>query len=795
MKHLWLSIRTILRFKTYTAINVTGLALSLACVFVLARYIHQERTVNHFIPELERTFLTTVIKEGDPPRLSESLVRNNDPNYRNPLDHPEVESFSRFVILRDDYVESEGYRNNVHTLVADSSFFQLVPYPCVEGTLRLKPDEALLTSEAARRMFGNESPIGRSIRTSSGKYVTIVGVVGQPSTKSSFCFDVVLSRNLIDWPYVFFELVRLYRAADVDKVNQMNAKPMNLGIYRGMVRYRLMPLKDFYLGKEVQTYRPEVVLQGNADALRLMAFVAGLILLVGLFNYANLYTVVMLKRSRELGVKKVLGAGRGQILMQLYVENVCLNVIAVFFVWLLVEVTRMPVERWFEIPVQADWRFDVLLSAFVIFVLPLFTSLPSYWRYVHAAPMRSLSQVAIGGKFVRTRVAFLFLQYVITFCLVVAAVYLIHHLHYLLHTDVGYRTENIIQCRFWTENPDAINNGDAYEEEAARAHTAWALIEKRVAESPLCTGMVYGEHPYNIQYETEFTADNGLSVPVRILYTSREFMDFFGFRMAEGRKWGDEDVFTQYKAIVNKAFLRALHITYWRTAKVTPKERLWWSVGESNDNLSYEIVGVMDDFLTGHLADGNRPIAFVFSEPDKRDDCFISVVSGKEREAVAFLQDLYVEAVGTGDFEYSFLTDEIAALHEQDRKVTRIMATFALIAIGISCLGLFGLSLYDIRQHYREIALRKVNGAQASDIYRLLLKKYVYILGAALMVGSAIAYACIEHYMEQFANRAPLSPWIFGVAGVSVAVVALFTLIWQIRRATRINPAEVMKSE
>ena len=795
MKHLWLSIRTLLRFKTYTAINVAGLALSLACVFVLVRYIHQERTVNHFIPELERTFLTAVIREGDPPFLGESLNRSKDLNYRNPLSHPEVEAFSRFVILRDDYVESEGYRHNVHTLVADSAFFQLVPYPCVEGTLRLKPNEALLTSAAARRMFGSESPIGRSLKTSSGRYVTIVGVVGQPSTQSSFRFDVVVSKDLIGWPYVFFEVVRLYRAADVDKVNQMNAQPMNLRIYGGLIHYRLVPMEDFYLSREVQTYRPEVVRQGNADALRLMAFVAGLILLVGLFNYANLYTVVMLKRSRELGVKKVLGAGRGQILTQLYVENVCLNAIAVFFVWLLVEVTRVPVERWFEIPVQADVWFDCLLSAFVMFVLPLFTALPAYWRYVYVGPMRSLSQVAIGGKSVRTRVAFLFLQYVITFCLVVAAVYLMRHLHYLLHTDVGYRTEHIIQCRFWTENPEAVNNGDAYEREITKAKAAFALIEKRVAESPLCAGMAYGDPPYNMQSEEEFTADNGHSASVRVLYTSREYMDFFGFRMVEGREWGDEDVFAQYKAIVNRAFLRALHIDDWRTARVTPKERLWWSMGESDDNLPYEIVGVMDDFLTGHLADGNRPIAFVFMKPDRREDCFIAVAPGKAREALAFLQDLYEEAVGTGDFEYSFVTDEISALHEQDRKVTRIVAAFALIAIGISCLGLFGLSLYDIRQRYREIALRKVNGAQASDIYRLLLKKYVYILGAALVSGSAIAYACIERYMEQFANQAPLSPWIFGVAGVMVVVVALLTLVWQIRRATHINPAQVMKSE
>lgn len=127
--------------------------------------------------------------------------------------------------------------------------------------------------------------------------------------------------------------------------------------------------------------------------------------------------------------------------------------------------------------------------------------------------------------------------------------------------------------------------------------------------------------------------------------------------------------------------------------------------------------------------------------------------------------------------------------------MTRIVVTFALIAIGISCLGLFGLSLYDIRLRYREIALRKVNGAQPRDLYRLLLRKYFRLLCVAFVAGSALAYAGISRYMEQFVHKAPLSAWIFLIAGAAVAAIALLTLFWQIRRATRINPAEVMKSE
>lgn len=479
MKALLLSIRTILRFRTYTAINVLGLALSLGCVFVLVRYIHQERTVNHFVPEADRTFLTAVFKEGEPRgSLGESGDRNNDPNYRNPLDHPAVEAFSRFMMFDDDFVTKDDYRYAVNTMVVDSLFFDLISYGCKEGSLQLKPDEALLTPQAALRIFGTEHAVGKELVTSSGKPVRVAGVLKEPSTKSSFQFDFVLSVYLMkDWSRVAYEVVRLHRPEDGDEINRANRTPMKLICYGARaVYYQLVPLKDFYLNRQVSAFADSVT-QGRSDVLRLLGLVAGLILLVGLLNYMNLYSVVMLKRGRELGMKKVLGAGKGQIFLQLYAENVCLNAAVVFLAWLLVEVTRRLVDAWFDIPVQGDLRFDLLLSAVVLFLLPLFTMLPPYWRYAHAAPMRSLSQVGVGGKATRSRTVFLFLQYVIAFCLTVAAIYLSRHLQFLLHTDVGYRTEDIIQCPFWKENPAASNNWEIRQQEMKKKNATFASLE------------------------------------------------------------------------------------------------------------------------------------------------------------------------------------------------------------------------------------------------------------------------------------------------------------------------------
>ena len=797
MKHVLLSLRTIFRFKTYTGINIAGLALSLACVFILVRYIHQEMTVNHFVPELDRTFLTAEVKEDGSVRLSSSWNPNKDVEFRSPLDDPSVERYSRFILLGEDFIETGGSRYNLNSLVVDTSFFQLIPYPCLEGTMRLAPNDALITHTFAKRIFGKESPIGKEFTTSTGKLVRVVGVVGQPSTKSSFQFDMVFSTELTDWSRVPYEVVRLYRPEDVVALNKKNAKPMKLSYTMDEeIFYRMYPLRELYLNQEVQIY-VKTFLRGNTDVLKLLALVSGLILLVGLFNYVNLYTVVMQKRGKELGIKQIFGASKKQIFGQLYVENMCLNGIALLVVWLIVEVTRQVVATKYGIPVQSDSGFDWLLSGSVLFVLPFLTALYPFWKYTHAVPVRSLHSVFVGGKSLASRFVFLFFQYIITFCLVVAAIYLSRQLYFLLHTDVGYQAENVIQCRIWRENPSLYSMSiEEHDKEMAKAKSTCALIEKRLQESPLLTGFVYGEPPYQLSGPLHFKAENGEETDAFYLYTDKKYMELFGFRVTEGRTWNDGDELVQYKVIANRAFLHALHIKDWRTEKVTPNRRLWWNSFERlNTPQPHEIVGVMEDFRSGHLSGGNQPIVFVFNEGDPRDALYISFVPGKQKEAIAYLKQVYAEAIGSGEFEYSLVTDEIAKLHAEDRKVMLVIITFALIAVGISCLGLFGLSLYDIRQRYREIGLRKVHGAQVGDIYRLLIKKYVYVLLLAYLVGSTVAYLSIERYMETFVHRAPLSFWIFLVAGALVALVALLTLYEQVRRASRINPADVIKRE
>lgn len=803
MKKLLLSIRMLLRFKTYTVINLVGLVFSVACALIITRYIHQERTVDHFCPQLDRTFLMTVVNEENQIRLCGSKDRNNDPNYRNPLDDPRVEKVSRFLFFDETHITQNNRQFMVRSIVSDSLFLEILPHPIISGSGVLRtPSDAIITRALSERLFGNEDPLGKTFTSSTGNILTVTGVIDAPQTKSSIQFDLIepITQNR-SWSRIDQELVQLYRTEDIYGLNQKNTTPMRLRCFmEHPMFYQLTPFKGLYFNQNIDlSTGGTCLLRGNEKSLTILTIVAALLLLIGIFNYMNLHTVVMLKRAREFGIKKVYGAGSRQIFMQLYLENFCLGVIALFFIWLFVETTRTAVDHWFNIPVVADLRFDLLISALLLFGMPLITTVFPFLRYNYAPPATSLRSIGTGGHSTVSRKLFLFVQYTITIGLVVTAIYFSRQLYGMLNHDLGYKSKDIIQCSLIHQPSTWDIKSDAeFEAQREKGKQDLALIQRKMNESPLFSHWAYGYPPVSSgdpQTISFNSSVNGKSEEMIIMYVDQKYLELFGFKLTEGRLWKDgKDQFEQYKLIMNEAARKVFGFKNVQSGTLQPKERLWWTYNGGSDNPPYEVVGIVENFKTGHLSRPDAPFAFLYARSEG-ESILASIVPGKRREAIDFLAKLYQEINGEGEFSYTFVEDIITDIYKEDRRTTRIYITFAIIAICISCLGLFGLSLYDIRQRYREIALRKVNGAAPRDIYKVLLRKYIYILGIAFVAGSTISYVGIEKYMESYSFRVPLSPWIFLTAGGITTIISLCTLWGQIHRAVKIDPAKIMKNE
>ncbi len=799
-------IRTLHKNRLYTAVNILGLALSLACVILIARYVHQETTVNHFAIDLSRTFMMTVEEENGQVRYSGAADPNKDANYRDPMNHHGIERFSIFIPFEEDYILHEEYRYNTKLIVTDSNFLKVLPYPLLRGrTFTEAPDEAILTHRLAEKIFGDDNPVGKNITFSTGDNLRVVGVLGEPATKSSFDFELLVNINLKEqWGRMTHNLVMLQPGQSVEQVNEVNSQFMSLlGYMSKGVRYQLVPLEEFYTDRSRILYQDTnpVFVQGNANSVKVLSIVALLILVVGLFNFVNIYTVVVLKRAREFGVKKIYGASRWRIALQIWGENFLMVAMAIFIAWLFIEILEVPMASQLAFSVRSNVMFGILLSTAILVLLPLVASLYPFLKYTRSSPIASLRLVNVGGVSVVSRKGFLLLQYTISFGLLIVALFFMKQLHFMLNNEPGYKTENVIISTMMVQNHHFYSSGDDRQSRYQKLTENKEYIKRKMEESPLFTEWLFGSPVYDLNATMLVKrSDREEYIEVAGEWLTPQYYDMFGFQLLEGRLWDSTDVFNQYKCIINEAAKKLFDIDDIHSVKLQPERRMWISSRSDIDsNPPYEIVGVIKDFNTGHLSKSTAPLLLSYSEDRGGVGVWETVlarfVPGSQEEAVAYMEAIYKEINNNADFTYSLLDDEITRLYEEDRKVANVYILFSLLAILISCIGLFALSLFDIRQRYREIALRKVNGATTKDISRLLLKKYARLLALAFAIAVPTALFVIHKYLEGFAHKAPVSWWLFAIAGIVVAGVSLLTLSWQVRKALQVNPAKVLKGE
>lgn len=804
-KYAW---RILERMRAYSIISLTGLVISLTGTIIIARYVHQELTVDHYVDELNRTFLLTEqVKQGT--KLTSNKNWNNDAAYVDPLDNPVVECYTKFIMLDEGEINYNDKGFQARIIPTDSIFLKILPRKTLAGKGTISsPTDAIVTPSFARRLFGNENPIGKSLKVAD-KWITVTGVIDEPETKSSINYDMLISIDLNQrWSYIEYNLVRLYSGKEAGKLNA-EQKPLKMEVNQmAPSLFQLFPLTDFYFDDTITTFNrgKKMLERGNKRNVWILILVATMLFAVGVFNYLNIYTVMMLKRAREFGIKKVYGAGRWQIFKQIYLENFYLSAISLFFAWLFIEATSGLLAKEFDIPIHSNITFDLSLSIGVLLLFPLVTSLLPALRYAHAAPITSIRSVSLGGHSVISRAAFLFMQYIITFCLIVISMYFMKQLNFMLHSDLGYRTTDIIKCIIYPENhrDQTYHSDEEWDRERTKEKHIVSAIYQRMDASPLFEKWTFGDTFQQLTPYLNIKKANSDQEYQKVAFAdfSNDMMDIFDIQLVEGRRWNDStDVFAQYKLIINETAQKMLDIKDLNQDLLQPESRIWWSMGvDEGKNPPFEVVGIIKDFNTNHLSKAVTPIISIFCENRSQNvykgtPVIARIVPGKRQEALQFLTDLHTELLGDGELMYSFIEDEVAAMYENDRRTSHIYITFALFAILVSCLGLLGLSLFDIRQRYREIALRKVNGATMKDIIPLIIKKYMYVLGSAIIIAIPLSYFVIQKYMENFANRTPLSWWLYALAVVIILIVTLSTLLWQINKAARINPAKIMKTE
>ena len=788
MKTLKYAARFLMRAKSYTVINLLGLAFSLACCIILMRYIHRELTVDTHCVDRER--VVVAIRDINNSRFVSSIDDVHAFMKKEMIRKDDIIQRCSFIDRRKDNLIYKEQSYNTNVWIADSTFFHFFNYPLVEGECRLNaPDDAILTRNFAEKVFGTESPIGKSM-TYNNKVVTVRGVIDSPKCKTSMVFDALLSIHLTkDWGQLISEFIHLSPHVDLMAINaETNAFRKEDDIN---LRYELMTLRQAY--EQTNPFKNELFIHTNMTYIYLLAGVALLLFLVGILNFVNIYMVLMMTRSKEYGIKKVFGLRGSTLFVQIWLENLLLIIPAILVAWLLIEISQIPVNRLFQETFNYTW-FDLWLSLGFVCLMPLCTSVYPYIRYNYRTAITSMRTIGSDRQSVKVRMGFLFVQYILTVCIIIVSLYFGKHLSFLQNTSPGFRTEGILMANLQHERRSY--EGATMEEIRA----IWARIEQiesKLKECPYIEKHIYGAQLFKGD-ETKVFNDEAQMVNCITQFVSNKFFDVFDIPIIEG-EISQREGYSDYRVVLNRAAMKAFGYQSLDEAFIRWESTQWvYSVNgkmvEGGKELM-PVAAVVEDYYSGHLTQGIKPMVFVLIGEQDMGTANICLRPGQEEACIDYLKKITQEVYNTDEFSYTWLKDDVLDIYKKDRQITIIYFVFAFIAIAISCLGLFGISLFDIRQRYREIGIRKVNGASMKDLYKLLFRKYIIVLGIAFVVATPIAYYLIHQYTADFVVKAPMGIGIFIIALLIVTLISLGTLFWQVRKAANINPAEVVKRE
>ena len=796
MKKFRLAFRSLMHFRLYTGINILGLALSLMCVIVIARYVYGESTVDAFNKNRDRTYIVTNENSNYPGEIHFMGIQQFDRGDFDDLrKDPAVELYSNYIIYKNEEIAIGENVFDADILVSDSNFMRIFDYPVVEGSRELvRPEGGLITQAYAKKVFGGESPVGKTFLHRSGKNVTVTGVIGTPRNKSVLQFDLIVSSSLTNrWNRMEHTAVLLHPEVDYQDINgKYDAFIEKLGknSWVGAPRYQLYPFRDVYLN---DTYESDQYLRGNRTSVWVLSIVGIFILLIGLVNFVNIYTAVILRRGKEFGLQKVFGAGAGQLFGQLLVENALMIGLSLILALALTEIFHPVIKNILGFSQLPFIAFDIMLALGLFIVIPLLTTLVPFLRYCHKTPVSSLYGTGKEGKKSRPRRLLLLLQYTLSIVMIIISLLFIKQLRFMLQMDLGFRTEDIIQTQFIRR--DGVNS---LFKDRDKTHAVVEEIKQKMDASPLFTTWTYGENPLQVGFSMNYSIAGGEPHAMNFSRVTPEWFGLFEIPFLEGRGWKDmarEEMIDEQGhvgMILSNAAKKQLGIKEYSAERVF--DQASGTMGSQNGEKSYKVLGVTADVKTVHISRQKPPFIYEYEEYNYDEPLLAAIAPGKRPEAIAFLHDLHDATVG-GEFSYTFMEDEVAELFEEDRKVAVVYSIFTGIAVLISALGLFSMSLYDIQQRRREIAIRKVNGATTPVVIRLLLRRYIVLLVVSFVIAVPVALLAIQRYLQGFAYKATVSWWIFALALAVTAGISLLTLIWQTAKAANANPADVIRSE
>jgi putative ABC transport system permease protein len=805
---LKVALRNLWKNKAFSAINIAGLSVGLAVCLLIVLYVKDELSYDRYNTQSENIYRidadiyfngTQFISAASPAPLVPTLMK----------DYPQIVQYTRLRNFGDILVRKDNQNiQNHNAIFADSTFFQVFSIPMIKGnrlTALNEPNSIVIDETTARKYFNSTDVVGKTLYVDNSVNCKITGVISDIPPQSHFHFSFIRPMHDTyhddqgDWlsnNYASFVLVRpgvtkasLQKAVDatinnylvkqLDQVLHMNANELKHSSNHFI--YPVMPLTDIHL-RSNKSYEFEA--NGNIIYVYIFSIIAIFILLIACVNFMNLSTARSANRAKEVGIRKVAGSLRSNLITQFLTESVLTSffslVIAIGIAALLLPLFNQLAGKQMSVwTLFSTWLLPVLV-ALIIVVGCIAGSYPAFYLSSFQPVQVLKGSIAKGFKSSWLRSGLVVFQFFISISLIIGTIVIYNQLTYIRSREIGYNRDQVF----------VINNTYALDKNIKTFRQDMLKI------SGVQSAAIAGNLPVETSYsQNGWFKDPTLDAKQVIIMTDfnadQNYIPTLGMRMVAGRNFSTDFPTDSSAVIINETAAKLIGF------KNPLAETLYRPSGYASNggfaSKPFRIIGVVKDFNFNSMHNKVGPLIIELSENYGR---IAMRINTKNIPALISEVEKKWNSMGPGQpFSYTFLDADFNKIYNADQRTGKLFITFAIFAIFIACLGLFGLVTYAAEQRIKEIGVRKVLGASVGEIVAMISKDFIKLVLIAFLIAFPVAWLMMNKWLQSFAYRINISWWVFALAGLLILAIALITVSFQALKAAMANPTTSLRSE
>lgn len=776
------ALRNLYRLGKVTLINLVGLTIAFSVCILIIMFVYKQLSFDKFNEHYDNIYR---LEHKDWSLLASGVAPHVKQNF------PEIDKTTRIGFSWENNVLNyEGNLFSINSFVfTDSDFFDIFSLKVLSGdkkNLLSRPYSMVLSESYAKTIFGSSDPVGKTIKYNNEFVFTVTGVV-EERDDFHIEYDIIVDfeslkdirgggdesflYNLGPQNYLVYLLLNAEINTDLleNKINQYFIGKKGGWTEDSPPQFWLREFSDIYLNSDIQ-YEMGCI-HGNKKIVGAFIIVAILVLLIAGINYVNITTALGMSRFKEVSVRKIVGSGRRKVFLQFILESVLLSIFAFLISILVVSYISDSIFNYLSDKGMSITEFPLKVILGLIAVA-IFTGIfagfypSSYMAAV--SPLTIFKSKQSGVKKSMIKQVLIVLQFTISVVLIIGAIVVNKQYVYMKNTQLGFNPDQIVVLHI---PKDVLKNNEA--------------IKNRLLEHSNITRISYSQQiPGNIR-NTSTYVDDDIYEPYRVQYVDPDYARLLEVKFTEGRnhEW-DRPTDKLNSWVINETAIKKFQI---------PPDSVIGYQLKGWDGTPRTVIGVMEDFHFNSLHKEIVPLVFIWYDWSSKLN--IKIQAHNINETIAYIKNVWHDFAPGYPFEYSFVDQEFKAHYQKEEKLSNTFTVFAILAILIAAIGMYGLASYMAKQNMRQISIRKVYGATIKDILIKFSREFLYLVIIANVIAWPAAYYLMTYWLEKFPYKTNLSIWIFIVSGVLSILISLITVSYNAYITGNKNPAEVLRYE